>query len=67
MADLGVIVPDRAVLGATVIPEGDGFLFPYEATLEFRRGDVFVQHLQLCIAFIGRKSVHPGRKILVHE
>ncbi len=46
MTDLGVIVPDRAVLSATVIPEGDGFLFPNEAALEFRRGDVFVQHLQ---------------------
>lgn len=50
-ANIGVVVENRPMLGATVIPERDRIPAPAEAALKFRRFDVVKQKLQQVLAF----------------
>ena len=67
MPDLGEVVPNRAMLGATVVPESHRFLLPAEPAMELRRRDMVVEHLQDRIALVLVQPFYPGRKILIHE
>src|SRR5437879_6507607 len=45
-ADVRVVVPDRLMLGAAVVPERDRVLPPMKTDLEIRLGHVLVEELQ---------------------
>ena len=62
-----IIVPDRAVLDAAVIPERNGIRPPLEAHAQFRRLDATIQHPQDRVAFVLAKSNNPCREISVDE
>ena len=46
VAVIGVVIPNRSVLRASVIPECDRAWPPLEAHAEFRRLDVPIEHLE---------------------
>src|SRR6516162_4729336 len=46
IALVGVVVPERVVLDAAIVPKGDRVRLPLEAHAELRRLDVPIEHFQ---------------------
>ena len=62
-----VVIPDRAVLGAAVVPKRHRARPPAEAAVEFRCRDLVIEHLQDGVAFAACHAVDARREVLVDE
>jgi len=66
LALVGPVVPQGEMLGAAVVPKGDGVLGPAEAHLKFRPLLMAVEKIQQRLAFGGFQSVDAGGEAGVH-
>src|SRR5215470_2455877 len=62
---LRVVVPQRLMLEAAVVPEGDRMRLPAEPALEFLPGAEFAQKLEDSAAFFSRQLVDVGGEVAV--
>src|SRR5262249_23357228 len=67
VALVGVVVPNRTVLHAAVIPKCDRVRPPLEAYAEFRRFDVPIEHLEQGGALVRSETDNPRREETVDE
>src|SRR5688572_24197331 len=67
VALVGVIVPNRTVLHASVVPECDRIGPPLEAHTEFRRLDVPIEHVEDCSALVLLETNNSCREEAVDE
>src|SRR5262245_15158408 len=56
IALIGIVVPQRMVLYAPVVPKGNGVRLPLEAAGQLRRLDVLVEHLHYRGAFVALQA-----------
>ena len=61
------IIPQRQMLDATIVPEGDAIRLPAEADLKVGFGAMFVQKSQNIVALVPRNLVDMRRKGGIHE
>ena len=62
-----VVIPQRMVLRAAIVPKCDRVGLPVEAAVKFRRLDVATQQVEQRIAFELAEPVDPGREIFIDE
>src|SRR5262245_20064224 len=67
VAPVRVIVPQRMMLSAAVIPERDRVRLPAEARAELGRLDVAEQHGEDRIAFVAAHAENAGGEEAIHE
>src|SRR5262249_25900505 len=67
VAPVRVIVPQRMMLGAAVVPERDRVRLPAKAHAELRRLDVAKQHGEDRIALVAAHADDAGGEEAVHE
>src|SRR5688500_3676964 len=67
VAPVGVVVPERTMLGAAVVPERHRARLPAEAHLELRRLDMAEQRLQEAVALVLGEADDAHREETVDE